>query len=379
MNDLTNPLGLGGAAGKKLRIPVGAIAAVVLVSLFAGIVVWMMVVNDPLGGEPVARAKIESADTSYERTDIATVGVKSGTGELLPPAGAEAAAEAAQASGGATVSGPSGTDAKMVLPVEADAALVETTAFGALPRVAADGRRPVDVYSRPVPGFVGSSPRIAIVIGDLGLSQTVTQQALETLPPEITLGFAPYGASLDRWTAKARQDGHELLLQVPLEPFDYPDNDPGENTLLVSKDSRQNLENLRRVMARLTTYVGVVNYMGARFTSDAGALDPVMEEISQRGLLYLDDGSSPRSVAGESAKKFKTTFARADIAIDAVPTPTEIAGRLAQLEQIARSRGIAVGVASARPVTLKALSAWTKGLDGRGITLVPITAAPRQN
>lgn len=375
MNDLTNPLGLGGAAGRKLRLPVGAVAAVVIVSLFAGLAVWLMVVSDPLGGEPFARTRIENADNSYERTDIATVGVKSGTGELLPPAGADETARVAEA----TADAAAAAEAKVTLPIDADPALVETAAFGKLPRIAVDGRRPVDVYARPVPGFVGASPKIAIVVGDLGLSQTTTQQALDMLPPDVTLGFAPYGASLDRWTTKARQDGHELLLQVPLEPFDYPDNDPGENTLLVGKDSRQNLDNLRRVMTRLSTYVGVVNYMGARFTSEAAALDPVMEEISLRGLMYLDDGSSPRSLAGESAKKFKTTFARADLAIDVIPTPREIAGRLAQLEQIARSRGLAVGVASARPATLKALSAWAGGLDGRGITLVPITAVPKQN
>ncbi|WP_370676303.1 divergent polysaccharide deacetylase family protein [Pleomorphomonas sp. PLEO] len=373
MNDLTNPLGFGGTGGRRFRVPVGAIAAVITACLFAGLTVWLMVVNDPLGGEPYARTKIETSDTAYARADIATVGVKSGTGELLPPP-SESKPEA-----GAAVESPSATQTHMALPVEADAALTETSPFGPLPRVAADGRKPVDAYARPVPSVVGASPKIAIVVGDLGLSQTGTQDALAKLPPEVTLGFAPYGASLDRWTAKARQDGHELLLQVPLEPFDYPDNDPGENTLLVSKDARQNIENLHRVMGRLTTYVGVVNYMGARFTSEADALDPVMQEIALRGLLYLDDGSSPRSVAEQSAGKFKTTFARADLVIDAVPTPNEITSRLAQLEQIARTRGLAVGVASARPATLKALVSWTSGLDGRGITLVPITAVPHQN
>lgn len=373
MNDLTNPLGFGGSGSRKFRVPVGAIAAVITACLIAGLVVWLMVVNDPLGGEPYARAKIETSETGYARADIATVGVKSGTGELLPLP-SETKPEA-----GVKVEGPSGTETAVALPVEADSALVEPSPFGPLPRVGADGRRPVDVYARPVPGFVGASPKIAIVVGDLGLSQTGTQEALSSLPADVTLGFAPYGASLDRWTTKARQDGHELLLQVPLEPFDYPDNDPGENTLLVGKDDRQNIENLHRVMGRFTTYVGVVNYMGARFTSEATALDPVMQEIALRGLLYLDDGSSPRSVAEQSAGKFKTAFAKADLVIDAVPTPAEITGRLAQLEQIARTRGLAVGVASARPATLKALASWTTGLDGRGITLVPITAVPQQN
>ena len=377
MNDLSNPLGFGGAGGRKFRLPIGAIAAVLTASLIAGLAVWLMVVNDPFGGEPYARVKIEASNTGYARADIATVGVKSGTGELLPPP-AEVQPDIAE-DAAVGIAGPGGTPVRVALPVEADAALVEPSPFGPLPRVAADGRRPADIYARPVPGFIGAAPKIALVVGDLGLSQTGTQQALADLPPEVTLAFAPYGASLDRWTAKAREDGHELLLQVPLEPFDYPDNDPGENTLLVGKDARQNIENLHRVMGRLTTYVGVVNYMGARFTAEAAALDPMMEEIALRGLLYLDDGSSPRSVAAEAAGRFKTTFAKADLTIDTVPTPREIAGRLAQLEQIARTRGLAVGVASARPATLKALSGWVSGLDGRGITLVPITAVPKRS
>ena len=32
--------------------------------------------------------------------------------------------------------------------------------------------------------------------------------------------------------ARAREAGHEVLLEVPMEPFDYPDNDPGPQTLL---------------------------------------------------------------------------------------------------------------------------------------------------
>ena len=155
MNDLTNPLGFGGSGSRKFRVPVAAIAAVITACLIAGLVVWLMVVNDPLGGEPYARAKIETSETGYARADIATVGVKSGTGELLPPP------SETKPQSGVTVEGPSGTETAVALPVEADSALVEASPFGPLPRVGADGRRPVDVYARPVPGFVGASPKIA--------------------------------------------------------------------------------------------------------------------------------------------------------------------------------------------------------------------------
>ena len=136
-------------------------------------------------------------------------------------------------------------------------------------------------------------------------SQTSTQEALRVLAPDVTLAFAPYGSSLDRWTQRARTDGHELLLQIPMEPFDYPDNDPGPQTLLTSATSDVNVERLSSFLGRLTNYVGVVNYMGAKFTADDRALSPVVGELATRGLMYLDDGSSSRS----------TTFSMPEIAM----------------------------------------------------------------
>ena len=385
MNDLTSPLGYKTASGRRFRLPFGAIVATLVMSVLAGLAVWLVVVDDPLGGEPVALVKIETNDSAVDRTEIATVGVKSASGALLPPVGAAPteppadADNAGPASGAVAISAPAQPAATVALPVEADPELLEPSAWGPLPRIGANGRRPLDVYARPVPSFVGASPKVALVVTDLGLSQSGTQEALRVLPPPVTLAFAPYGGSLDRWTSKARQGGHELLLQVPLEPFDYPDNDPGENTLLTGAGAEKNATNLHTVMARFTTYVGLINYMGGKFTADADALDPLMVEVAKRGLMFVDDGSSARSVAGRVAGKRETPFARADLVIDAVPTPEEITGRLAQLEQIARTRGTALGVTSARPAAIKAIVDWSKSLESRGITLVPVSAARQKS
>lgn len=113
-----------------------------------------------------------------------------------------------------------------------DRALVEESGFGPLPKRSTDGRRPFEVYARPWSGARGA--RVAIVIGGLGLSQTGTQSAIERLPEEVTLAFAPHGNSISRWMTTARRSGHEILLQIPMEPFDYPNINPGRNTLTVA-------------------------------------------------------------------------------------------------------------------------------------------------
>lgn len=253
-----------------------------------------------------------------------------------------------------------------------DRALIEESENGPLPIRAADGRRPFDVYARAWSGARGA--RVAIVIGGLGVSQTSTQAAIGKLPPEVTLAFASGGNSLTRWMQAARQEGHEIVMQVPLEPFDYPTVDPGRNTLTVEADPEENLDHLRWALSRITNYTGIMNYMGARFTADANAMQPVVDELGKRGLLYLDDGSSVRSTAAELALKAGVPFAASDAAIDAQRDKGAILAKLDELERIARAKGFALGTGSAFDVTVDAVASWTAEAKKRGIEIVPVSA-----
>ncbi|MDW6021670.1 divergent polysaccharide deacetylase family protein [Mesorhizobium sp. BAC0120] len=253
-----------------------------------------------------------------------------------------------------------------------DKALIEASDTGPLPIRAADGRRPFDVYARPWSGARGA--RIALVIGGLGVSQTGTQEALEKLPAEVTLGFAAQGNSLGRWMQVARHGGHEIVMQVPLEPFDYPNVNPGRNTLTVGASADENVEKLHWSLSRITNYTAIMNYMGARFSADPAAMGPLMAELGRRGLAYLDDGSSARSVAPDLALKNGVPFAVSDVTIDGVQDRGEILKKLDQLERTARAKGFAVGTGSAFEVTVDAVSAWVGEAKKRGIEIVPISA-----
>jgi polysaccharide deacetylase 2 family uncharacterized protein YibQ len=253
-----------------------------------------------------------------------------------------------------------------------DRDLIEDTEAGPLPRRSADGRRPFDVYARPWSGARGA--RVAIVIGGIGVSQTGTQNAIAKLPPEITLAFASGGNSLDRWMQAGRQAGHELVMQVPLEPFDYPSVDPGRNTLTVDAPPAENRDRLYWALSRITNYTGVMNYMGGRFVSDEPAMEPFFAELAARGLMYLDDGSSARSVAEPLAQRAGVPFAAGDMAIDVERERGAILRKLDELERTARAKGFAVGTGSAFDVTIDAVATWVNEARKRGIEIVPISA-----
>jgi len=255
--------------------------------------------------------------------------------------------------------------------------LLEESSFGRLPIISADGLKPMDQYARPWSGARGT--RIAIVVGGLGLSQTGTQKAIKELPPEVTLGFAATGNSLQRWMQEGRREGHEVLLQIPFEPFGYPGTDPGPDTLLVSDPAKINLERLHRSMAKITNYTGVMNYLGARFMADDKALEPVLRDVGQRGLLFLDDGSSAQSRTGIIAKAVSTPIGFADLQLDDQVNDAAILRKLDDLERIARRNGSAIGVASAFDESVAAISKWSVEAAARGIEIVGVSALVSQD
>jgi polysaccharide deacetylase 2 family uncharacterized protein YibQ len=261
------------------------------------------------------------------------------------------------------------------LPPAPDPRLVEKSRFGLLPRLGADGARPADVYARPVvqsPRAKGAA-RVAILVGGVGLDAAATTAAISRLPAAVSLGFAPYGADLERDAAEAREAGHEILLQAPMEPIGASAN-PGPHTLTTAASEADNIQSLHWSMGRFTGYVAVTNYLGGKLTADARAFSPILSEIASRGLAYLDDGSSPRSLARNIGPTLGLPTTVADVVLDASPTPEAIEAALARLEAQARRQDGAVGVATALPVSVEHIARWAAGLEARGLTLVPVSA-----
>jgi uncharacterized protein len=303
-----------------------------------------------------------------------------------PPAG-ESTATQLEDESGVRVLRPSGSAAPNAVVIRVpeqggvrlapapDRRLVERSRYGALPRVGEDGARASRVYARPLPPEAAAAPvRIAILVGGLGISASATSDAIGRLPGEISFAFAPYGNDLEKLVQRARNDGHEVFLQVPMEPFDYPDNDPGPHTLTTSAAPPENIERLRWVLARFPGYVGVVNFMGGRLMSHEAALGPLLREAAERGLMVVDDGSSGRSVMMDVARGFRAPALKADLVLDTQARPEAIDRELARLEKLAREKGFALATAAALPVTIERLNRWSRNLEQRGIRLVPVSS-----
>jgi uncharacterized protein len=255
-----------------------------------------------------------------------------------------------------------------------DPALVQRTPNGPLPIIAPDGRRAWQVYARPFERE-DKRPRIAILISGLGPSGAATEAAIQGLPGAVTLAFWPYADRIDHWIKLARAAGHEVLLNLPMEPENYPTFDPGPKTLLTSLSPKENLERLDWALSRVAGYVGVVDYHGARFTASRRDLEPVLEALNRRGLIFVDSRATPASLAPEIAYMMGLPWtANSRFIDDAQVSRAAIDARLRELENIARLNRYAVGIGAPYPVTLERIAAWAATLPEKGIALAPITA-----
>ena len=364
------------AALKKPPVIAG-LAGLFLLSTGA---LFLTVLGDPHAGTPSARIALHReeaapapAPTGFEAFSMGAMGLYqdlTGTGDPSGAAGGEAVItlpDGATVAGGANYSAP--VQAASPLPRAPIAGLSQPGPSGPLPMIAPDGRVPAQAYARPFRS--NGKPRVALIVGGLGLNAVTTRAAIERLPAEVTLSFVPYADGLQGWIDLARAQGHEVMIEIPMEPTGYPDNDPGPQTLLASGTPDDIEARMSWLLGRATGYFGVTNYLGDRFVASDTGVAAFLSILRQRGLAFLDDGSARRR-PGAWAR------ASADVIVDETQTPAAIIGRLNTLEAAAKSRGAALGTGFSYPVTVEAAARWTAGLDARGLQLAPASSMTRR-
>lgn len=356
--------------------PVAVGSAGLLVLLSAGL--FIAVLGDPRAGLPSARVDLKR-DVVAERVPTGMEAFSMGVEDAWLTLGADPEAFGTEAvitlPDGASVSGSGeGITAPRIaatspLPRAPIEGLSRPGPAGPLPVIAPDGRTPAEAYARPF--RPNGKPRVALIVGGLGLNATTTRAAIERLPPEITLSFVPYADDLQAWIDLARAHGHEVMIEIPMEPTGYPDNDPGPYTLLADGGAEDVGSKLPWLLGRATGYFGVTNYLGDRFMTSDAAFGAMLGTLRTHGLAFIDDGQARRRPGAWSR-------ATADRVIDETQTPVAIMGQLNAIEAMAKQRGDALGTGFSYPVTVEAVARWAAGLDARGLQLAPASAMTRR-
>ena len=299
--------------------------------------------------------------------------IPSGADEIMAGQ-SEAADRAAPSSntGEITINGQSINSGLVKAPV---AGLTRTSPYGAVPAKAADGRTPFKVYARPYEAVPNTKP-VSLIIGGLGINQTLTQRAINELPAEITLSFAAHAPNLQDQIDAARARGHEVLLEIPMESEEFDPAEPGADWALRvgSAAATQNKRNLDRLLSRASGYFAVTNYNGGLFLQRSDNVVPMMTALEAAGVGFVFDGSVNAPSLSTLANASRLPFLKAFALIDANPDSASINGELGQMTSLAQSGTAPVGVGFTFPQTIDAVSEWTASLESKGLTLAPVSS-----
>jgi len=319
--------------------------------------------------------EVESGDEPSLGVDYADAPGVTGTGGPSDDAVADAAGVGVRINGKLVKPGESYGEVTAIVSLDTApiSGMSETVNGVRLPRIAPDGRVPADAYARPFAN-PGQQPVVSLVVGGLGINATHTKSAIEELPPEVTLSFAPDAQRLQYWIDRARASGHEVLIELPMENFDYGRMKMHPQTLLAGKDASVNVARLNTLLGRASGYFGVINYQGSKFSGDAEAVRPVLQALSDRGVALVEDGSLEEASFDTVADATRVRYVKASAPIDTKLTADDINLQLLELETRAKATGAAMGAGYAFPITIEMAKIWTSELGQKGILLAPVSA-----
>ncbi|HLC41515.1 MAG TPA: divergent polysaccharide deacetylase family protein [Methylomirabilota bacterium] len=217
-----------------------------------------------------------------------------------------------------------------------------------------------------------SGARLAIIIDDLGYRQDLFD-ALKEFRRPLTLAVLPDLPLSKKIAAEAPGLGMEVLLHLPMEPYRYPEVDPGSGALLMSMPPQQ-LETLtRKYLAQLPTVVGINTHMGSRMTESRGRMRAVLAALSEKRLLFVDSLTTNMSVAYDEAKALGIRAARRQVFLD--PEFDETSERR-QFEDVTRraARGKdTIVIGHGHPMTLRLLHEYLPKWEAMGVRVVPVS------
>ena len=219
---------------------------------------------------------------------------------------------------------------------------------------------------------LGDKPIVIVIIKGLGLSSSTTEGAF-SLPPEVAMGFSPYSPSLDKWVAKAKAKGHEVLLNIPMETKDFNLNDPGPYALITSSTKEDNITRLKMLLSLMKGYDAVYSDTEEIFTKSITSIKPIMETLKNEGKYFLYGGGYAEFSLIQTAQNMEYPILVTDLILDDVISQDAINKKFREIEEQAQKRGYVVVMARPYPITVRMLEMWLPQVESRGIKIAPIS------
>ena len=215
-------------------------------------------------------------------------------------------------------------------------------------------------------------PMVAIIIDDLGYDKKIARK-LSQLNGNITFSILPHSPYQESIARLAQKNGLGTMLHLPMEPFEYPNINPGPGTLLTSMTPDQLIRQLEENLASVPNIKGVNNHMGSKMTAESSQMYQIFSVLKKRNMFFIDSRTTDKSLCKPSARLFQIPFAQRDVFLDHSQDPDFIRKQIIELIRTAQRNGQAVGIGHPHPVTYEILREMMPELQKK-VRLVPASA-----
>jgi len=156
---------------------------------------------------------------------------------------------------------------------------------------------------------------IAVIIDDIGHDLSMVNKIIGMNIP-VTLSILPYRPYSIDAANKAKINGLEVILHLPMEPYEYPEKDPGEGALFTHMAKGEIIDLLEEHIEAIPGILGANNHMGSRFMESEEKLTIIFSELKKRNLFFVDSYTTNSSMGGRVAKKIGIRYASRNVFID---------------------------------------------------------------
>jgi polysaccharide deacetylase 2 family uncharacterized protein YibQ len=211
-----------------------------------------------------------------------------------------------------------------------------------------------------------------VVIDDIG-HNLETVRAFLALEVPLTYSVLPDVAFSRDSAHLISRAGRELIIHLPMEPFDYPGQNPGPHPLLLSLSAGETARRLDGYLETLPGAVGASNHMGSAYTYDEERMQVVQQKLAERRLFFLNSRTSATPVPGAIARRTGYPYLERDVFLDHDPGERAIENAFRQVVRRAGAQGRAIAIGHPHPQTLRVLRRRLPGLRAKGVSLAPLS------
>lgn len=216
------------------------------------------------------------------------------------------------------------------------------------------------------------TPTVAIILTGLGLNKDWTAQLLVTFKGKVTFAFSPYSSNLQEQLQEAAALENQLLVALPMEPYAFPNPDPGPYTLLTGVKAEENISKTKAILKKIPNGVGMIGDYGSRFTLSPVDLEPVLKEIKGHGSTFVDPYTTLYSQVQETCKALGMACPQVHMTIAPEGTTTQRDDFFKRVIQSTKENGIIIISVPAIPTFTDYLLEWIADSEKKGINFTTI-------